>query len=161
MKCEAPVVDNITELLNRILAFTRKRHCLLIQNLENMGTPGFVPHDLPVIRFSKAIEEALTEHVLHQRLIWRDSEALHINDSGDLHISAVRDEKAFLLKQSNRHAYQEHLSQKLVENELNRRVTLELLNQNLPSVPSPTASTCTSVDLRLSEKSTDGNTIDF
>jgi flagellar basal body rod protein FlgB len=52
MNLPSLITDNITELLVKIIEFTQRRQKILIRNINNVRSPGFVPKDLAVDEFS-------------------------------------------------------------------------------------------------------------
>ena len=52
MKLSATTIDNITEVLTRIVEFTDRRREVLTRNLFDYQSDGFQPKDLPVYEFA-------------------------------------------------------------------------------------------------------------
>jgi hypothetical protein len=55
------VTDNITELLIKVVEFTKHRQKVLIGNVKGIQSLGFVPEDLAVEEFSKVLTYAVNE----------------------------------------------------------------------------------------------------
>lgn len=137
MDMTSHVPDNLGDLLAKISQFTACRRSLLHRNLREIRTPGFIPQDMPVGEFAQAMNEAVVEHLLHRRLVFRDTENILFGPNGQMTLSAVTDERAQALLASDPDAYLEHQINKLLENSLNRAVSEELLalNRSLPAEP--------------------------
>ena len=129
MNLSSLITDNITELLVKIVEFTRTRQKILSRNINNVHCFGFVPEDLAVDEFSELLNEAIGEHIRSQRLVLRDTENIKFGVSGSFEAKAVVDEYAKELFEENRDKYLELQINKLLENSLNQRVAAELLRQ--------------------------------
>lgn len=129
MKLPLLVTDNITELLVKIIKFTKARRRILMHNVNNLHNPSFVPKDLPVDEFSKSLDYAITEHTLNQRLLLCDSENIKFGSEGNFQVEAVVDKDAHDLLAKNKDEYLEIQINKILENTLNQRVAAELLRQ--------------------------------
>jgi len=46
-------------VLERMIAFTSRRHQAIVQNIANFDTPGYTMQDLPVEEFRKELSEAI------------------------------------------------------------------------------------------------------
>ena len=135
MNLTSLVTDNITEILIRIVKFTRTRQKILIHNMINVHKPAFVPKDLEVNEFSSLLNNAVDEHIRNQRLVLRDTENIKFGVSGSLEVKPVVDERSRKLLEDNRGKYLERQIGKLWENSLNQRVAAELLRQKRETVP--------------------------
>ena len=123
------ITDNITELLVKIIEFTQTRQKFLIQNINNIHTPGFVPRDLTVNEFANSLNTAVDEHIRNQRLLLCDSENVKFGSGGSLELKAVTDKYAGKLLEANPDEYLELQINKLLENSLNQKMAAELLKQ--------------------------------
>jgi len=123
------ITDNITEILVKIIQFTKTRQKILTRNITNIHNPGFVPKDLAENEFSELLNNAITEHVRNQRLVLHDTENVKFDVSGSLEIKLVVDEHGKELLEENRDEYIELQINKLLQNSLNQRVAAELLRQ--------------------------------
>jgi flagellar basal body rod protein FlgB len=123
------ITDNITEVIVMIIEFTQTRQKILIQNIENAHSPGFIPQDLKADEFSDLLNGAIDEHIHNQRLVLRDTEHVKFGVSGSFEASPVADEHAKELLEEDRDKYVESQISKLVENSLNQRIAAELLRQ--------------------------------
>jgi len=135
MNLTSLISDNITEILVKIIEFTRTRRKILIQNITNVHNPGFVPKDLAVNEFSDSLNNAIDEHIRNQRLILRDTETIKFGDNGSFEIKPVVDEQSKELLEENQDEYFELQINKLWENSLNQKVAAELLKQKQQTIP--------------------------
>ena len=129
------VTDNVTELLIKIVKFTQTRQKLLIQNIINMGNPGFIPQELEVDEFSDLLNNAIDEHVRNQRLVLCDTENIKFGASGSIELTPVIDEHSIKLLGENKEKYIERQISKLWENSINQKVAAELLRQKQGTIP--------------------------
>jgi len=128
------ITDDITELLIKIIEFTQIRQKILIQNIKNFHSPGFIPKDLGVDEFCSLLNDAINEHLENQRLILRDTENIKFHLSSGLEAKPVVDKSAKQLLEENRDAYIASQIKKIFENSLNQRVAAELLKQELTTL---------------------------
>lgn len=129
MNIASLATDNITELLFKIIEFTKTRQKILTQNINNMHQIGFEPKDLEVDRFSHLLNNAIAEHVLNGRLVLCDTENIKFGSDGHFETKPVTDKNAKKILQNNRDQYLEMQINKLLENSLNQRLAAELLKQ--------------------------------
>ncbi len=134
MNLTSLITDNITELLVKIMEFTRTRQKILTQNITNVNNPGFVPKELAVKEFSGLLNNALNEHIRSQRLLLRDTENIKFGVKGSFEVKPMVDEYSKELFEENRDEYLEVQITKLLENSLNQRVAAELLRQKQKTV---------------------------
>jgi flagellar basal body rod protein FlgB len=127
MNLPATITDNLTELLFKIIEFTRNRHKILIQNITLMHSAGFTPKDMPVDEFSKLLQLALGEYARTRRLLFIDGQNVRFGSNGQFSAFPVIDYKAKQLLDSNRDEYLQLQVDKLLENSLNQRIAAELL----------------------------------
>jgi flagellar basal body rod protein FlgB len=123
------ITDNITELLVKIIEFTQTRQKVLIQNINNIHTPGFAPCDLTVNEFADSLNTAIDEHIQNQRLVLCDSENVKFGSGGSLELKPMTDKHAGKLLEENPDEYLELQTNKLFENSLNQKMAAELLKQ--------------------------------
>ena len=74
MNISPSITDNITELLVKIIDFTKSRNEVLINNVNNVHASGFIPKDLAAKEFSILMSHAINEHVQNGRLLLCDTE---------------------------------------------------------------------------------------
>jgi flagellar basal body rod protein FlgB len=129
MNLSSLIIDNITELLVKIIEFTQTRQKVLTQNINNIYNPRFVPKDLLVDEFSDLMNDAIDEHIRSYRLVLRDTENIKFGVSGSFDAKPVEDKYAKELLEEDRDEYIELQINKLVENSLNQRIAAELLRQ--------------------------------
>ena len=129
MKLSSLLIDNITELLVKILEFTHTRQKVLTENINSVNVSGFVPKDLAINEFSDSLNQAISEHAQNQRLILRDTKNVKFGTSGNFEVKSVPDKYAKELLEGNRDEYLELQVNKLLENSLNQRVAAELLRK--------------------------------
>ena len=87
-------IDNISELLVKIIEFTYTRQKTLIQNINNIHITGFVPKDMAVEEFSSLLHEAIDEHTQNHRILLRDTENFKFGANGGFRAEVVLDEYA-------------------------------------------------------------------
>jgi hypothetical protein len=121
--------DNVSELLLKIIAFTKSRHDLLSENIKGIRTSGFLPMDFQVDEFADLMIGAVEEHVRSDRLILRDGDSIRFGRDGMFEAEPVVDECAMGLFQRDIEMYLQHQMSKLRENLLNQKIAMELLRQ--------------------------------
>jgi hypothetical protein len=121
--------DNVSDLLLKIISFTRMRHDLLSENIKGIRTSGFLPRDLQVDEFADVMIQAVEEHVRSERLLLCDSDSISFGRDGDFDAEPVIDERAMDLFQKDIELYLQHQMGKLRENLLNQKIAMELLRQ--------------------------------
>jgi flagellar basal body rod protein FlgB len=121
--------DNISDLLVRIIEFTHTRQQVLAENIRKIDAVGFTPKDLAVGEFGRALNGAIVEHVQNQRLILRDTDNIKFGADTSLQVTPIVDEYANELLAQNKYLFLELQINKLLENQLNRRIAEELLKQ--------------------------------
>lgn len=129
MNLSLPITDNITEILVKIIKFTRARRQILMQNISNLHNPAFVPKDLAVDEFCELLDGAIQEHLRSRCLVLCDTENIKFGAEGAFEVKPIPDEHAIKLLEKNRDEYLELQMNKLLENSLNRKVAAELLRQ--------------------------------
>ena len=125
----ASIADNISDVLVKIIYFTRLRRRVLHENLHKANDPGFTPQDMPVREFAEALNVAVAEHLQNHRLLFQDTPSITFGPNNRMEVRPVADPHAHSLLQMNRDEYTELQISKLLENCLNRRVAEELLRQ--------------------------------
>ena len=123
------ITDNITELLVKIIEFTRARQKILTRNINDIHSAGFVPKDLAVDEFSDLMSRAADEHIRSRRLVLCDTENIKFGAAGSFEVKPVLDRYARELLEENRDEYLELQRSKLLENSLNQTVAAELLRR--------------------------------
>lgn len=63
---ETAVIDNLlssptTRMLEQAVSFTEQRHNVLLENIANVSTPGYVQKDLSVSDFQSSLRSALNQ----------------------------------------------------------------------------------------------------
>jgi len=129
MNLASLIVDNIGELLVKVIEFTQTRQKILSQNINNVHSFDFVPKDLAVDEFSELLKGAIEEHIRSGRLMLRDTGSIKFGVSGSFEAKPVVDEYAKELLEENRDDYLELQISKLLENSLNQRAATELFRQ--------------------------------
>ena len=129
MNLASLIVDNIGELLVKIIEFTQTRQKILSRNINNVHSFDFVPKDLAVDEFSELLNGAIEEHIRSGRLMLRDTGNIKFGVSGSFEAKPVVDEYAKELLEENRDDYLELQISKLLENSLNQRAATELFRQ--------------------------------
>jgi flagellar basal body rod protein FlgB len=129
MNIPVKITDNISELLIKVLKFTKLRQQQINENIKNIDTAGYIPKDLPTEEFSDILNNALSEHILNNRLVLIDTENVKFESKGHFNITLVEDSHCRELLDSNRDRYLEEQINKLLENTLNRKLAGQLLNR--------------------------------
>ena len=130
-------VDNISELLIKIIEFTQTRQKTLTQNINNLHSPGFMPKDVAVEEFSALLHEAINEHTQTGRLLLRDTETIKFGLGGNFKVKPIVDEYAKELLEEGPDKYLELQINKLIENSFNQRVAAKLLKQRQDAILTP------------------------
>lgn len=126
--------ENIIELLNMILHFTKSREQVLIDNIRYLEKPGFVPKDLDAEAFSQIVDAALTEYMTHNRLVLRDTEDIQFLQEGAFHVTPAEDDDAIRLR-PNTERYLQYQARKLAQNATNARVAERLIEMGVSDRP--------------------------
>jgi flagellar basal body rod protein FlgB len=132
MNLSLPITDNITEILVKIIKFTKTRQQILMQNINNVHNPAFAPKDLAVLavdEFCGLLDGAIQEHLRSRCLVLCDTENVKFGAEGTFKVKPIPDEHARKLLEKNRNEYLELQMNKLLENSLNQKVAAELLRQ--------------------------------
>lgn len=129
------VTDNIAEILIKIIKFTQTRQKILIRNIINVQNPEYIPQELEVNEFSDVLNNAIDEHVRHQRLVLRDTENIKFGSGGGIKLNPIVDKHGITLLEENREKYIERQINKLWENSLNQKLAAELLRQKQGVIP--------------------------
>ena len=129
MKLSSTTVDNLTEVLTRIVEFTNRRRDILTRNLFDYKADGFQPKDLPVCEFAECMTEAVSEHIRSQRLLMCDRENVAFGKDGSFDVMPVIDSESESLLKTDTKQYLQRQIQKLSENLMNNRIAVELLKQ--------------------------------
>lgn len=127
MQVKAPEVNHINELLAILVAFTGLRRQVLANNLSKMDASGFSPQDLAIDEFSEVIDNAISEYLLHERIILFDTDAIRFGPDMALELKSVPDPQARVLLEHDRQGYVEYQTKSLLENAFNEKVALRLL----------------------------------
>ncbi len=123
------IEDNIDEILVRIIEFTRRRHKIITDNINNIDMPGFVPVCLDVEQFADIMNGALAEHLLNDRLVLADTESITFQQGGSFEAKTIIDQDAKELFENDIAAYMQTQREKLKENSLHNRIANEILRQ--------------------------------
>ena len=129
MKLSSTTVDNLTEVLTRIVEFTDRRRDVLTRNLFDYKTDGFQPKDLPVCEFAECMTEAVSEHIRSQRLLMCDRDNVVFGEDGSFDVMPVVDSESASLLKTDTKQYLQRQIHKLSENLMNNRIAVELLKQ--------------------------------
>lgn len=134
MNLTSLITDNVTELLFKIIDFTKTRQKILIRNINNIHSPGFIPTDLAIEEFCGVLNGAIDEHSRNKRLLFYDTQNIKFGAAGSLKLGPKTDEYAKELLEKNRNEYLELQIDKLLENSLNQKVAVELLKQKQETI---------------------------
>lgn len=132
--------DHLSELLVKIVEFTVSRRSVLHRNIREIRAYGFIPQDLPVAEFADAVNGALVEHLVNQRLVFRDTANVKFGENGAMSVVSVADARAQALLVADPAQYLEFQVNKLLENSLNRRAAQDLLKLKCSAPSGPTRS---------------------
>jgi hypothetical protein len=136
MKAQTLIMDNITELLVKIIRFTKALKKVLTDNINSMHNADFVPRDLPVNEFSQLLDYAIDEHRQNHRFVFYDTENIKFGKRGNFKVRTMIDKYAKKLLDKNPDEYLELQINKLLENALNQKVAEKLIktiNENNPA----------------------------
>ncbi len=122
-------IDNIAEILTRIIEFTERRREVLTRNLFDYKNGEFRPLDMPLAEFSDCMTEAVAEHVRSQRLMLCDRKHVRFGQEECFEALPVVDSKAEKLLMTDLKQYLQLQIHKLSENLMNNRIAVELLKQ--------------------------------
>ena len=136
MNLTALLTDNVTEMLVKIVEFTRRRQKVIIRNIINVHNPEFIPEELEVNEFSSLVDGAVDEHVRNHQLVLRDTENVKFGADGSLEIRTIVDKESKRLLEENQDQYLDRQMDKLWENSLNQKVAAELLRHKQGLLPS-------------------------
>ena len=129
MKVTTTTIDNITDILTKIVDFTDRRRELLTRNIFDYRTSDFQPKDMPICEFTKCMTEAVTEHLRSQRLLWCDRDNVTFGEMGVFDVLPMIDSEAAALLNTDTKKYLQLQIYKLSENLMNNRIAVELLKQ--------------------------------
>jgi hypothetical protein len=124
------IPDNVTEVLVKIVQFTELRRGLLNGNIRGMDAPGYMPRDLPVVEFADLLQGAISEHLQHRRLLFRDTANITFGGGGTMRIHPITDGHAGALLNADPDEYLNLQINRLVENSLNGKVARELIRRH-------------------------------
>jgi hypothetical protein len=128
------IPDNITEVLAKIVQFTELRRGILNGNVRGIRTHGYIPRDLPVAEFADLLNVAISEHMQHHRLLFRDTQNIIFGDRGTMRVRPIADEHAGALLQTNPDGYLNLQTARLWENALNCQVARGLMQRHSGTV---------------------------
>ena len=119
--------DIISELLMLLTKFTRIRHRILRQNIQCAGARKYRPKDLRADEFSETLNHAITEYILNQRLILRDTDTISFGPNSTAMFTPVPDPEAGRLLKLNKIDYVQFQNRKIKENTINEKIAKKLL----------------------------------
>jgi flagellar basal body rod protein FlgB len=131
-------IDNVTEMLVKVIAFTQSRQKIITQNINNLHGSDFVPMDLAVYEFCGVLNQAIGEHARTRRLVLCDTENIKFGECGSFDFRPTIDAQAKELLEENPDKYIEMQIGKLLENALNQRIAAELLKHRQTMISAPT-----------------------
>lgn len=121
-------IDIISELLSLLTQFTQTRHRILKQNLQCIHTHNFIPKDLRADDFSSILNDAITEYIINERLVLRDTDTISFGPQNTAMFKPVPDQEAQNLLKQNKLEYTRLQNKKIQENIIHERVALKLIN---------------------------------
>lgn len=122
--------DNIVELLQMIVRFTEIREQTLLDNIRLKDTPNYQPQDLNCDDFSKQINAAITEYLINNRILLRDSDTVCFGENGSFHAKPFGDNEAMTLLK-HREDYLKHQAKKLSQNTTHAIVAKRLIKARI------------------------------
>ncbi|AQT68413.1 hypothetical protein STSP2_01573 [Anaerohalosphaera lusitana] len=127
MNLKPAIQDNVTDILVKIIEFTRRRDEVLRHNVLAVNDESFEPRDLDVDGFADLMAFAMSEHVSNNRLVFSDNQTIRFCGGGRFETEAVVDRQAKKLFENDISKYLKQQMKKISENMLNRKVAEELL----------------------------------
>ena len=70
-------------LLEKTLSFTEQRHNLILQNIANADTPGYIQQDVSVAQFQKTLADALEKQSTDASATFDPDDTSTISFTGD------------------------------------------------------------------------------
>ena len=135
MDLSSTITDNVTDVLEKIIEFTRRRNNVLARNILDINEPDFIPKDLDVPGFADLMGDAVSEHIRSRRLLLCDNNNIKFGSGGDFKSLPVIDKQAGNLLCENVKAYLRLQMEKLSENTLNNKVANQLLKHKQTANP--------------------------
>ena len=129
MNTQLLIMDNVTELLVKIISFTKALQKILTDNINNMHNADFVPRDLPVNEFSQLLDYAIDEHTQNHRLALYDTENIKFGKGGNFEVRPMIDKYAKDLLDNYPDEYLALQVDKLLENALNQKAAEKLIEK--------------------------------
>ena len=126
MERNSSCADNIVELLQMIVCFTKVREQILLNNIRLKETPNYQPKDLNCEDFSTQINAAITEYLINNRILLRDSETVCFGENGTFEAKSFLDNEAISLLK-HKEDYLKHQAQKLSQNTTHAIVAKRLI----------------------------------
>lgn len=120
-------MDNIDEILLKVVEFTRLRHEIISENIKKCHISGFMPSRVNSEEFAMLITAALSEHLRTSQLVFRDGSSVSFGNAGGFTLSPEADTEAAHLKSNDRRGYILLQRTRLRENMVNNRLAVALL----------------------------------
>lgn len=131
MKTTTDNIDNVTEVLTKVLEFTDRRARVLQKNIVNVNTADYRPVDLDAVAFAETMAYALSEHFISDRLMLIDSENIKFGSDGHFEAIQIADEKASQLLATDTEEYLKLQMTKISENLTNNKVAAQLIKRKM------------------------------
>lgn len=131
MDLSSLIRDNVDEVLVKIIQFTHVCHKVILDNINNCRSAGFIPRQVDAEDFAKVISAALSEHRRTRRLALCDSKSVSFMSGGRLSVKSKIDWVAKLLFEKDLDQYLNLQRQRLSENTINNKTACALLGQKL------------------------------
>jgi flagellar basal body rod protein FlgB len=129
MKITTKKIDNVTEVLTKVLEFTDRRARLLHKNILNVTNKSYRPADLDAAAFADIMGNALSEHLISDRLLLIDSENIKFGPDGHFEATEVIDQQAGQLLKNDSKEYLKTQMKKISENQMNQKVAAHLIER--------------------------------
>jgi flagellar basal body rod protein FlgB len=129
MKITTKKIDNVTEVLTKVLEFTDRRARVLHKNILNVNNKSYRPADLDATAFADIMANALSEHLINDRLLLIDSENIKFGPDGHFEAKAIVDQQACQLLATDTKQYLKRQMKKISENLMNKKVAAHLIER--------------------------------
>lgn len=129
MKITTKNTDNVTEVLTKVLEFTDRRARILHKNILNVNNKSYRPVDLDAAAFADIMANALSEHLINDRLLLIDSQYIKFGSDGHFEAIAIVDQQGCQLLATDTKQYLKRQMKKISENQMNQKVAAHLIER--------------------------------
>lgn len=124
-------LNNVSDILLKIISFTEKRMEILKQNIISVDREDYVPMDLDTEQFAEIMACAVSEHVNHNRAVFADNENFQFGLQDEIRCRSVVDHRAGKLLRDNTKEYLKYELEKMAENTNNYSTARNLFYRSL------------------------------